>query len=220
MSAEPFQRFEAILFDMDGVITDSMPNHCEAWRRVLSGVGVTVSDREILQREGERGMVTLEHFTARAGLSLTRQRLAELLEEKQALFRSLPRPALFPHAEPLILDLSRHGRKLALVTGTSLAEARANLPETLFELFDTVVSGDQVCWGKPDPEPYLRAVNALRVHPRDALVIENAPFGVQSAREAGLCCLAITTSLPAEELKGADRIVADMHELRCLLLPA
>jgi len=220
MHAEPFQRFEAILFDMDGVITDSMPNHCAAWRRILSKVGVTVSDHEILQREGERGMVTLENFASRSGLSLTRQQLSELLEEKQALFQSLPRPPLFPGAEQLILDLSRNGRKLALVTGTSLAEARTNLPEDLFKVFDTIVSGDQVCWGKPDPEPYLRAVNALRVHPREALVIENAPFGVQSALEAGLCCVALTTSLPAEELKGAARIVADMHELRSLLLPA
>jgi len=220
MTSERFQRFDAYLFDMDGVLTDSMPNHCEAWHRILDRVGVAVSAHEILQREGERGMTTLERSTSRAGLSLTRQRLAELPPEKEPLFRSLPRPPLFPGAARLIDDLSRRGKKLALVTGTSLAEAQANLPRSLFDAFHTVVSGDQVCWGKPDPEPYLRAVNALRVHPRDALVIENAPFGVQSATEAGLCCVALTTSLPAQELKGAHRIVADLHELHRLLLPA
>ncbi len=214
-----FQNFEAFLFDMDGVITDSMPNHCVAWCRIFEKVGISVSHHEILQREGERGMVTLESFTTRNGLSLPRQQMSDLLMEKEALFKSLPRPALFPGAEELISDLSRSGKKLALVTGTSMAEARNNLSTDLFECFDTVVSGDLVCWGKPDPEPYLRAVNALRILPREALVIENAPFGIQSAREAGLCCVALTTSLPAADLEGADRIVQDLYELRALLLP-
>jgi beta-phosphoglucomutase len=219
MDAENFQRFEAFLFDMDGVITDSMPNHFEAWRRIFEKIGISVSRNEILRREGERGMVTLESITARSGLTLPRKQLSDLLLEKEALFSSLPRPALFPGAEELITDLSRRGKKLALVTGTSLAEAQGNLPPDLFDCFHTVVSGDLVCWGKPDPEPYLRAVNALRILPREALVIENAPFGIQSAREAGLCCVALTTSLPAKNLEGADRIVGDMQELRALLIP-
>jgi len=219
MNPGAWHAFQAFLFDMDGVITDSMPNHFEAWRRTFEKVGVCVSRQEILQREGERGRVTLEGILRRNGVCLSPERLSALLLEKEDLFRSLPRPTLFPGAQELVTELFRRGKKLALVTGTSMAEARSNLPPDLFHRFHTVVSGDLVCWGKPDPEPYLRAVNALLVLPREALVIENSPYGIRSAREAGLACVALTTSLPPEDLTDADRIVRDMKELQDLLVP-
>jgi beta-phosphoglucomutase len=219
MKDRPYQTYEAFLFDMDGVITDSMPNHVEAWRQIFEKSGIRVSRREILLREGERGMVTLEALFAAKGRTLSETEMAGLLAEKEDTFRSLPCSPMFPGAADLVRELFLRGKKLALVTGTSMAEAEANIPPDLFRCFHTVVSGDLVCWGKPDPEPYLRAINALRVLPRDALVIENAPYGIQSAREAGICCVAVATSLPEEELQGADRIVKDLRELRTLLLP-
>jgi beta-phosphoglucomutase len=218
MKDRAFETYEAFLFDMDGVITDSMPNHVEAWRRIFEKSGIPVTRREILLREGERGMVTLETLFAARGRTLSKKEMAALLSEKEDTFRSLPCSPLFPGAAELVRELFLRGKKLALVTGTSMAEAEANIPPDLFRCFHTVVSGDMVCWGKPDPEPYLRAINALRVVPGDALVIENAPYGIQSAREAGICCVAVTTSLSEEELQGADRIVKDLRELRALLL--
>jgi len=218
MKDRAFETYEAFLFDMDGVITDSMPNHVESWRRIFEKSGIPVSSREILLREGERGMVTLESLFAARGRSLSKAETAALLADKEEIFRSLPRSSLFPGAAELVTELLGRGKKLALVTGTSMAEAEANMPPDLFGCFHTVVSGDLVCWGKPDPEPYLRAINALRVLPGDAVVIENAPYGIQSAREAGIRCVAVTTSLSEQELQGADRIVKNLRELRALLL--
>ncbi len=212
-------RFKAFLFDMDGVITDSMPNHCQAWKRIFEKFQISVSSNEILRREGERGIVTLKTILSENGVSLSTEELSDLLSEKETIFRSLPAPELFPGVEELLLELFQSRKQLALVTGTSLAEAKSYMPPDLFRCFHTVVSGDLVCFGKPDPEPYLRAVNTLLLLPKDCLVIENAPYGVQSAREAGLSCVALATSLPAEHLQGADRIVADMHGLRTLLFP-
>jgi len=213
-------RFQAFLFDMDGVITDSMPHHCEAWQQVFAKFHVTVSRAEILRREGERGIVTLRTLLSENGVSPPARELEDALAEKEEIFRALPTPDLFPGVEALLQELFRRGKKLALVTGTSRAEAQSYLPPDLFACFHTVVSGDLVCFGKPDPEPYLRAVNALRLLPRECLVIENAPFGIESAREAGLACVAVATSLPAEHLQDADRIVGSLEELRALLLPA
>ena len=211
-------RFEAFLFDMDGVLTDSMPNHWEAWQKVFADLGVIVDREEILRREGEKGMVTLKSVLERSGVRTSPEVLAQALERKEHLFRSFPKPALLPGARELVHELWQSGARVALVTGTSLNEARSNLPADLFEKFDTVVTGDQIDHGKPDPEPYQVALERLGVQKTRALVIENAPFGIASAKGAGLTCIALTTSLPAAELAGADWVATSLHELREILL--
>jgi beta-phosphoglucomutase len=210
-------RFRAFLFDMDGVITDSMPYHYEAWRRIFEGFGISVSREEILEREGEQGLVTLETILSREGLRLPPEEKQKALEDKEAVFRSLARPTLFPGAEAIVRALRARGKGLALVTGTSRQEAEANLPRSLIGCFDVLVSGDMVTRGKPDPEPYRTALRRLGASAEDCLVIENAPYGIRSAKGAGLRCIALTTSLPAEHLREADKTVHDLQELRSLL---
>jgi beta-phosphoglucomutase len=95
---------------------------------------------------------------------------------------------------------------LALVTGTSRHEAQKLLPKDLWDCFDVTVCGCDVQNGKPHPEPYIKALTKLDVKPEEAVVFENAPFGIRSAKAAGLYCLALETSLPASYLTGADAI--------------
>jgi beta-phosphoglucomutase len=210
-------RFQAFLFDMDGVITDSMPYHYEAWRRIFEGFGISVSREEILQREGEQGLVTLETILSREGRKLPLEEKKKALEDKEAVFRSLARPTLFPGAEAIVKALRARRKRLALVTGTSRQEAETNLPPSLISCFDVLISGDMVTQGKPHPEPYRTALQRLDASAEDSLVIENAPYGIQSAKRAGLRCIAVTTSLPAEYLWEADQTVQDLEELRSLL---
>ena len=80
------------------------------------------------------------------------------------------------------------------------------LPVKIFNLFNAIVSVDDVINGKPHPEPYLKAIDILKCDPKYALVIENAPLGIESAKKAGLDCFAIETTLPGSYLKNADRI--------------
>lgn len=210
-------RFQVFLFDMDGVITDSMPYHYEAWRRIFEGFGIAVSREEILKREGEQGLVTLETILSREGLHVSPEEKKKALEDKEAVFRSLARPTLFPGAEGIVRALRERGKRLALVTGTSRQEAETNLPPSLIACFDVLVSGDMVARGKPDPEPYRTAVSRLGASSEDCLVIENAPYGIRSAKGAGLRCIAVATSLPAEHLREADKTVHDLEELRSLM---
>jgi len=100
-----------------------------------------------------------------------------------------------------------------LVTGTSRHEARKLVPGDLWDCFDVTVCGSDVHNGKPHPEPYLKAIAKLNVKPHQALVFENAPFGIRSAKAAGLFCLALETSLPYLYLKGADAIFSSFKEI-------
>jgi len=76
-----------------------------------------------------------------------------------------------------------------------------------------VVTGDSVKKGKPHPEPYLKAASVLGLRPKQCLVVENAPFGIASAKKAGMFCIAITTSLPRDYLKQADIIVDRLEDI-------
>ncbi|KKM03430.1 hypothetical protein LCGC14_1774540, partial [marine sediment metagenome] len=107
---------------------------------------------------------------------------------------------------------------LALVTGTRLEVVKKVLQMGLDDVFKIVITGEMVSNGKPDPEPYLKAVNELGVNKKDCLVVENAPAGIASAKNAGLTCFAVQTSLPGEYLKDADKIFQSIDELSAFLI--
>jgi beta-phosphoglucomutase-like phosphatase (HAD superfamily) len=85
-------------------------------------------------------------------------------------------------------------------------------------VFEIIITGEMVSNGKPDPEPYLKAVNELNVDKESCLVVENAPAGITSAKSAGLTCFAVQTSLPEEYLKSADKIFGSIADLSAFLI--
>jgi beta-phosphoglucomutase len=118
---------------------------------------------------------------------------------------------------PLLHDLHGRGYRLALVTGSARSVVEESLvPTGVADLFEVVVTGDEVERGKPDPEPYSTAARRLGVAPAHCLAVETAPLGVRSARTAGMVCVALETTLPAERLTiaGAARAFGNAGELR------
>jgi len=108
--------------------------------------------------------------------------------------------------------------RLALVTGTSRHELYQILPTSLRDLFSVIVTGSDVKHGKPHPEPYLKSLKGLKIKASAAVVIENAPFGIRSAKQAGLKCIALETSLPKKYLSEADAIFPSIKELQSNVL--
>ena len=155
----------AILFDMDGVIVDSMPFHFQAWRQTFASVGVDVKQEEIYLREGEKGEVTAREILGARGIPYPEEEVQRLLRRKEDIFGQIATPELFPGMIELLEKLSRRGTFLGLITGTSRKEAEQFLPEGFLDRFDVVVTGDGVRWGKPHPEPYLKAVRELGTAP-------------------------------------------------------
>ncbi|MBU1628423.1 HAD family phosphatase [bacterium] len=210
--------FSAVIFDMDGVIVDSMPYHYDAWNQVFKDLGINISKTELYMREGEKGAFSLDYFTRRAGINLTKEELAENLDKKEAIFKKISKPKVFPLIEDIIHGIKDKGISTGLVTGTSYNEAAKLLPLEIFNSFDVIVAGDMVIKGKPDPEPYLMASKKLGISPEKCLVVENAPNGITSAKGAGMFCIAICTSLEQEYLKEADEIFSNFDDLKNYLL--
>jgi len=205
---------KAVIFDMDGVITNTMPDHFRAWKTVLGKEGIHVTHFDVYKREGQRGLNSILEICADYGQACPPPKAERLLKEKEELFKRAVKVRFITGARRFIRSLHRQGLALALVTGTSRPECYRILPDYLLKLFDVIVTGSDVSKGKPHPEPYLLALKQLGLGPGLAIAVENAPFGIQSAKSAGLKCLAVTTSLPEKYLAEADAVYKSIADLR------
>ncbi len=204
---------KAIIFDMDGVIVDSMPYHFLAWYEALRPWGVRVSCFDVYSKEGERWDKTLKDLLTKNGIKPSKLLLNKIFLSRQKIFKHYFKQFMFKDAKEFLLCLKNKGYLLGLVTGTPDNEINKILPKPMKQLFDAIIAGNDVKNGKPHPEPYLKAAKALAVRPQECLVVENAPYGIQSAKRAGMFCIAVTTSLPEEYLNQADLTVSKLSRI-------
>lgn len=209
---------DAVIFDMDGVLIDSMPYHARAWINVLDELGIRITREDVYAREGEPGAVSLSNFLIQKGIDPQPELIRDLLARKERLFKQTTVLKAFDGVREFLAELRRQGKRLAIVTGTALDELNVSLPGDIRAHFEVIVTGDRIQRGKPDPEPYLTAIRELSVPPEKAVVIENAPLGLISAKAAGLRCLTVATSVQCAQLASADQCFPDLPSLAQYLL--
>jgi HAD superfamily hydrolase (TIGR01509 family)/HAD superfamily hydrolase (TIGR01549 family) len=218
----PTQPARAILFDMDGVVLNSPPLHLLTWQQTLAPLGLSVTAEDLYPLEGMPTELTAQRLTEHLlGQACSSEEARDLAHTKRALFREIFNPTLVPGIAPLLHDLRGRGYRLGLVTGSARSVVDESLvPTGLAELFAAIVTGNEVSQGKPHPEPYRTAAERLGVLPSDCLAVENAPLGIRSAKAAGMGCVGLETTLPAEQLSAAaaDRVFPDAVVLRTWLL--
>jgi len=199
---------------MDGVITDTMPYHYRAWRKIFRQEGLSASECEIYLREGQPGLKTVQELFFEHKKPYKKEIGHDILSRKEKLFKGIVRQRFIPGARSFVRELKRRGFALALVTGTARHEVLHIMPAQYLNLFNVIVTGNDVKHGKPHPEPFLIALKKLKLEAEETIVIENAPFGILSAKAAGLKCLALETSLPKTYLRKADFVYSSFKELR------
>ena len=206
-------KFKGILFDMDGVLVNSMPSHVESWIRAFKDYGVDIDAREIYLREGEKALVTARLLVDKYNLNLTEEECVEFVTVKRKYYGENAATELIPKAKKILQSLKNKGFKLALVTGSIMSNLHRVMNDDELGLFDTVLTSDIVTKGKPHPEPYESACRNLGLKPSECLIIENAPLGIQSGKAAGITVAALTSTLTPVELNGADYIIDDLDEI-------
>ena len=203
---------------MDGVITNTMPYHFDAWLRIFKTAGIKVDCYDVYKREGQDGLSSIKEIFKERNIKFNLKQAKSLLRRKEALFKQTVKIKFIKGSRPFIRKLKQRKLRLGLVTGTSRREMEKILTPRLRGLFDVIVTGDEVWKSKPHPQPFLKAVKMLKLNRRQIIVIENAPFGIQSAKKAGLYCIALETSLPRQYLNGADIIIKSFGQLTEFLL--
>ncbi|HIE33213.1 MAG TPA: HAD family phosphatase [Thermodesulfobacteriaceae bacterium] len=208
-----------LLFDLDGVILDSMPWHVRAWREAFSMLGLDIPEEEIYLHEGAIELETARSLFENQGIEPTPEFFKKAFSLQKKIFKEKYQAKVrpFPEVPDLLADLRKEGRKLALVTSSHQEILEEVFPKSLASLFHFIVTGDQVPRRKPYPDPYLVGLSGLGAPAKEALAVENAPAGVRSAKSAGLLCIAITTTLAPHHLKEADLVVEDHRKLERIL---
>ncbi|MDI3485653.1 MAG: beta-phosphoglucomutase [Methanolobus sp.] len=203
---------KGIIFDSDGVLVNSMPFHAKAWVEVFAEYGIEVTEEDIYEIEGSNHVGVINIFFGKAGRIPEPEIYAEILEKKRAHFLENNRAEVFEGMYDCLSSL-KNKFKLAVASGADRTIVTSLMDKFYPGIFDTIISGEDVENGKPDPEPYEKAIVKLGLSKDECLVVENAPLGVESAKNAGVFCVGVPTYLDESKLKEADFVVRNQSEL-------
>jgi len=204
---------KAILFDMDGVIVDSLHYHNLAWDKMFRDRGGKVIEHTVLLHEGRNSREILPILMREANVFIQEDEWDEFIERKREYYRSIVELKYFPNVFETIQELKNRGLKTALVTASAKKNMEKAIPEDKRKLFDVILTAENFRKAKPNPDPYLEAQRRLGVSVNECVVVENAPLGIQSAKNAGMICIAVETTLGREYLAQADFIINSIEEL-------
>jgi beta-phosphoglucomutase len=196
------------MFDLDGVIIKSMEQHLQAWRYAFNSHGIKVKKHDFYMLEGRGVKAVVHDLTERYGLDL---KLApSIMQAKIDYYNRNYKAEFYDGLFELLSYLDENGIRMAIVTGGSKDRVQRLVQDHLNGFFTVTVTSDDVENTKPYAEPYQKAAKLLDLEPDECLVIENAPLGIQSGKNAGMKVLAVQTTLNRKYLKQADYIVPDL----------
>jgi beta-phosphoglucomutase len=215
----------AVIFDVDGVLLETMSLHYQSYRRILEPEGLSVEPIELNLREGLGTPAVLASLCEEKGWGLSPERIEQMVARRRNLFLENYEHRVYPHVPELLAWLEQAGYRLGVVSGATERSLDVCLREhpaapdgrCLADWFPIIISGSAVARGKPHPDPYLAALKKLWLEGRQALVVENAPLGIEAAHAAGCYAVAIETTLPKPYLEAADWVVPDHAALLRLL---
>lgn len=209
---------EAVLFDFDGVIANTLPYHAAAWSQAFGKYQITVQPGDISRHEGKGALQIAAGIAEKYGLSCDEAELEEITAQKRSIYKQTTRAGVYPETEQFIAQLKRNNIRMALVTGSIMQSMLSVVDEAFLSQFDVIVTQHDVEHTKPHPEPFLKAAEKLGVPPSECIVIENAPMGIEAARAAGMVCVALRTTIQDDNmLKNADLIVDNASQINLSL---
>lgn len=183
----------------------------------MSQCGFYVDPMTVKLNEGRPVVEIARAIFEQAGQPFSEELLQRLIDLKNERFRATHHARVYPENLQIIDLMKKRGISVGLVTGTKRANLGVVLSPEIMRLFDVIITDGDTALGKPAPDPYRAAAERLHIEPGECLVVENAPLGIQSAKAAGMLCIAVMTTLPEEHLQQADVTVPAHAELLVLL---
>jgi len=205
----------AVLFDLDGVVADTMGYHAKAWRAFGKNYGFKITNHLLFHYfTGRVNDEILEYLFKR---KLTKEELKKYISEKENFYRKLYRPHIKPVKGLLkfLSDLKKANVKIALGTAAPKDNVKFILKGTKAKkYFKHIITAEHVKLGKPNPDIYLKAAKIIKAKPQNCIVFEDAMNGIEAARRAGMKVVAVATTHKAQELKHADMVIKDFTKVK------
>jgi beta-phosphoglucomutase len=204
---------KAVIFDLDGVITDTARFHFLAWRRMASEIGITIDEKFNETLKGVDRMGSLERILAKGDKQYSDSKKHELADKKNEYYKDLIKGMsakdLLPGAASALNTLKEMGVKRGLA---SVSKNAGTILDRLgiTNLFDYVVDANHIAKGKPDPEIFLTAAKELHVSPQECVGVEDAVAGIQAIKSAGMYAIGIGDR---SVLNQADRVIPDLTSM-------
>ncbi len=198
-------QIKGFLFDVDGVLFDSMPQHAKSWIVAFKEKGIRLPAKHVYLLEGMTEVEAVVRLADAVNVKLSEADQDDIVERKRFLFNQYKNPKLTKGAKRLFDYLKQKKFKVGIVTGSNQTKTVHLIKHNFSVSKSQMVTGADVVHGKPDPEPYLAGLKKINLKPEQVLVVENAPLGIESARRAGIRVVALKTGLlSAKELKKCD----------------
>ena len=211
---------KAVLFDMDGVLYDSMPLHAIAWQESMKKFGIHMTTADAYTTEGARGIDTIRLFVKQQqGKDISLEEAQRMYDEKTRLFHAMPEAPIFDGVFSIMEKIQRSGMTVNVVTGSGQRPLIERLLHDFGHYLDEnhITTAYDVKHGKPYPDPYLMGLRkAGNLQPNEGIVVENAPLGVRAGVSAGIFTVAINSGpLPDASLldEGANVLYDTMTQL-------
>jgi beta-phosphoglucomutase len=202
----------AIIWDMDGVLVNTGEHHYQAWKQTFDELNVPFSKEQFRETFGMNNAGILEII---CGRKLPPDQEGRISEHKEELFREKVKgkATLLPGVEKALKNFSVWNLKQAIASSAPPKNIEVLVKELrISKYFDAIISGFDIP-GKPDPGVFLKAAQQLNVKPKRCAVIEDAVAGVEGAKNAGMRCIAVTTTNTTKALSKADLIFDSLEEL-------
>ncbi|HJT49827.1 MAG TPA: HAD family phosphatase [Nitrososphaeraceae archaeon] len=209
-----------IIFDLDGVLVDSMPAHYKAWEIAFREVAnIKVDERTIYLLEGMRGSDLVKTIFEQKGFK-NPSLVEKVTSKKNEIFKTISSVDSYDDTKEIVASLEC---SKAVVSGSAKEDVEAiidkNFGKTLFEI---IITADDIEKGKPDPSSFIIALRRMNLKPSQTIVVENAPLGVQAANNAGIKCIVVLNNSPLmvsdfKSLTSQDKIFKETRSTKNVL---
>jgi len=203
---------KSVLFDYDGVLADTMEDMYAAWAYAIKLYArAKLSRNFFFLSEGKSSRQMAEDLMNK--YKIDKHLIGNIIREKEKYYLKNNNFKINEEIIEIVNLLKKRGVLIGIVSGAPRSRITRMVPPWILDKFDAIVTSDDVTKGKPDPKPYIKAVEKLGIHEDETTVIENAPLGIESAIRAGTNCIAIESTLNRRYLSKANKIFKNFKDL-------
>ncbi|MDQ3872195.1 MAG: HAD family phosphatase [Thermoproteota archaeon] len=195
---------KGIIFDLDGVLVNSMPSHFQAWKGAFAKItGIEITERDIYLLEGMRGLDLVAKIFEQKNFH-DYSLVQNVHDEKSRIFKEIRISDPFEGVKEMVESIRC---SKAVVSGSTKHDVETMLDNAFGkDGFDVIIAADDIKKGKPDPDAFLEALRRMNLRPAEGLVVENAPLGVMAANNASIECFVVLNNTPLTT-SDFDRII-------------